>query len=592
MVRTALPASAPSHRSAPQLNAAVAAAAALRETAPHVAKTLRYPRGTVSAEAFAELARTTSTASLEPYGRRQAPPRTASESTLHPTHRERQALSATASTLPLGSEGSCHSCRTNRVTSSASNAELESLKQRNAQLERQIGSLLASHAVPAGRAMKDVVVDRIERIQDQNQLLRQHVATLEQRVATLQEALEERKLGELLAQEPGPDGGRLSATPRSAYMQQPDLRPSPSSSAIAARPSAPNMAGKELLEAAVSENGRLTAENRRLAAELDRALHAQKRVEALLQQEGGLEAENHRLVEENRRLADEGARHAQAHQKAEALLEHVQANCDKQTKRCEGRHANAIRRAKEQSLRKNDEKMALLQRKIAVMDSTIKEHTRREEAAVRFMAKEKAKALEEARKARYDPKPFERARAVKLNGDEAKEGVLTLVHSKRKANQGAVGYLTLTLSWSTKHALNLCCFCPDHRKIYFRNLEANGGRLDVCVHNGDPLQNIVFAERPAEGVYHIRVINSEPQLADRCDAVPFDVVVQVGGLVYALHSQWAADRAGSSGSMMDLCDLTLHAGTHWLTLDANTEQLGKVEGSAGLEEIDGRAVST
>lgn len=412
--------------------------------------------------------------------------------------------------------------------------------------------------------MAGVVTDRIERIHEKNQQLTAHVAKLEHQVVELQDELEEKKLV--------------------AEMTQRQLLHEQDSNVGQAWRGAPNTASQDLLQQAMAENGRLTAENRRLAVEFERAAVAHRRAEAQLQH-NDTDAQNRRLASENRDLRAEVSRLTQAHQKSELVLAQLQANTEKQAKRRESRTANAVRAAREAGSKSASQQVALLQNKIKVMDGTIREHAKREEAAARAMLREKEVALEEAKGSTHDATSFERSRSVKLNSDEAKEAVLALVNDKRKAAKGAVGYMTLTLSWDTKTNLNLCLVCPDVQRIHHRNREAHGGRLDVATERYEPLQNIVFDERPMEGVYHIKVLNLEQRVADRCTPVPFDLVVQIGGLVYALHSHWEPDSNAHSSTSMDICELTMHAGTHWLTPAAKIQQLGKIEGSAGLDRL-------
>jgi len=583
---------APAHRSAPLLAPTVATASL--PIASFTAGSLKYPRGIVIPEAFAELARTTSSVSLQPYGKRRPP----SQPT-RPAPSRSQAASAPAFAVVVASGGALErEASSSKLWVTAPPAkqstEVLELRKRNAALEAELSSLASSLS---GRAMAAVVTDRVEHICEKNQQLRAHVAKLEQHIAELQAELEKKKLIETITQRQ-----LLHERTRDANdgMCGSSLRPEASRHIFG--DGAPNTAGMELLQAALeearAENTRLASEIKRLALEFGRVTQAHTRAEAQLQQLRR-EDEKRLLIEENQRLAAENQRLLTSHQKAEATLAILQTNSEKIKERWEGRHANALRRVKEETEHKVGSKVAKLRKTISAMEMAMKEQARRVETAARVTGREKEEAEVKAMSKAYDNTLLDRTFAVKLNGEAAKEAVLAHVHAKRVAYRGAAGYLTLTLSWASPFDLNLCFRFPDYQVIWTRNTKAHGGRLDVASQDSTkPLQNIFFTDRPADGNYKVKITSySEPKQTNCASPVPFDVVIQVGGAVYVLHSpEWAPKRVSSSpitgSSSMDVCELTLHAGTHWLTLDPAFEQVGEVKGSAGLlEPVRGHFVS-
>lgn len=76
---------------------------------------------------------------------------------------------------------------------------------------------------------------------------------------------------------------------------------------------------------------------------------------------------------------------------------------------------------------------------------------------------------------------------------------------------GQEGKMQVILAWDDRNDVDVHVICPDGRRIYWDNLRACGGELDID-HNRyddrvipDPVENIVWVGNPPPGTYRIEV---------------------------------------------------------------------------------------
>ena len=72
------------------------------------------------------------------------------------------------------------------------------------------------------------------------------------------------------------------------------------------------------------------------------------------------------------------------------------------------------------------------------------------------------------------------------------------------------GPMTISLIWFDKNDLDLHVLCPDGKRIWFREKEGGGGKLDVDRNAGEPLtvtpvENVSWADTPPRGRYKVFV---------------------------------------------------------------------------------------
>jgi hypothetical protein len=94
------------------------------------------------------------------------------------------------------------------------------------------------------------------------------------------------------------------------------------------------------------------------------------------------------------------------------------------------------------------------------------------------------------------------------SGDSAREGE---INSRVAAGGGnTLGHLRVSLAWEDMNDIDLHVLTPDDETIYFGNtMSSCGGELDVDANitptTNEPVENIVWAAAPRDGVYEVRV---------------------------------------------------------------------------------------
>ena len=95
------------------------------------------------------------------------------------------------------------------------------------------------------------------------------------------------------------------------------------------------------------------------------------------------------------------------------------------------------------------------------------------------------------------------------------------------ANAGS-GQITVSLLWDTTDDLDLHVITPNGARIYFGNMRADGGELDVDMNWEDsnivlnPVENIFFSN-PRPGTYTVKVVNYN----DRTPGIAANYLIRV-----------------------------------------------------------------
>ena len=83
---------------------------------------------------------------------------------------------------------------------------------------------------------------------------------------------------------------------------------------------------------------------------------------------------------------------------------------------------------------------------------------------------------------------------------------------------------------------------PSGDKIWYKNRQASGGKLDVDANNEagkemeKPVENICFAERPEPGLHKVEV-NNYKKRSGVSEPTKFTLSVEIGGATYSFEGE-------------------------------------------------------